>query len=144
MPDAAWKAKVHADRPEAFPYPDWLPGDSIQSAIGQGDMLVTPLQLANAYATFANGGTLREPRLASEVLTADGKKIRDLAPITRGEVAAARAGRRMLDRLRRAWPRTTRAPPCAVFAGFPKGSVGRQDRHRPGRRASSRRRCSSA
>ena len=37
-----------------------------------------------------NGGTLREPRLASEVLTADGKKIRDLAPINRaGEVAGA-------------------------------------------------------
>ena len=37
------------------------------SAVGQGDMLATPLQLANAYAAFANGGTLREPRLASEV-----------------------------------------------------------------------------
>jgi penicillin-binding protein 2 len=36
--------------------------------VGQGDVLVTPLQLANAYATFANGGTLYTPRVASAVL----------------------------------------------------------------------------
>jgi penicillin-binding protein 2 len=41
----------------------WRTGDSINMAIGQGDVLVTPLQLANAYATFANGGTLYQPKL---------------------------------------------------------------------------------
>jgi penicillin-binding protein 2 len=40
----------------------------VSIAVGQGDVLVTPLQLANAYATFANGGTLYTPRLASAVL----------------------------------------------------------------------------
>lgn len=82
VPDAAWKAKVYKENPAAFPFPDWLPGDNIQTAVGQQDMIVTPLQLANAYATFANGGTPHEPRIASEVLAANGKKIRDLAPIT--------------------------------------------------------------
>ena len=57
VPDAQWKQQIHNDNPAAFPYPDWLPGDNIQSAIGQGDVLVTPIQLASAYATFANGGT---------------------------------------------------------------------------------------
>ena len=46
----------------------WRRGDSASLAVGQGDVLVTPLQLANAYATFANGGTLYTPRLASAVL----------------------------------------------------------------------------
>ena len=46
----------------------WRRGDSANLAVGQGDVLVTPLQLANAYAAFANGGTLYTPRLATAVL----------------------------------------------------------------------------
>jgi penicillin-binding protein 2 len=45
----------------------WRRGDSASLAVGQGDVLVTPLQLADAYAAFANGGTLYQPRLADEV-----------------------------------------------------------------------------
>jgi penicillin-binding protein 2 len=47
---------------------------------------VTPIQLASAYATIANGGTLRVPRVASEVLNAKGTKVRDLQPIVAGTV----------------------------------------------------------
>jgi len=46
----------------------WLPGDSMNLAVGQGDVLVTPMQLAVAYAALANGGTVVTPRLAQEVL----------------------------------------------------------------------------
>jgi len=45
----------------------WGSGNSINMAIGQGDVLVTPLQNANAYAAFANGGTLYEPSLLDRV-----------------------------------------------------------------------------
>lgn len=45
----------------------WKRGDSISLAVGQGDVLVSPLQLANGYAAFANSGTLYQPRLADEV-----------------------------------------------------------------------------
>jgi penicillin-binding protein 2 len=45
----------------------WRRGDSASLAVGQGDVLVTPLQLADAYAAFANGGTLYQPRLADVV-----------------------------------------------------------------------------
>ncbi len=121
VPDAAWKQKIHDANPAAFPFPDWLPGDNIQLAVGQGDMLTTPLQLANAYAAFANGGTLREPRLASEVLDASGKKVRDLAPITVGQVPVP--GRDAMLAGFTGVAESKEGTASSVFAGFPPGLV---------------------
>ena len=45
----------------------WKPGDSIQLAIGQGDLQLTPLQLTRVYAMIANGGKLVTPYLAEDV-----------------------------------------------------------------------------
>jgi penicillin-binding protein 2 len=45
----------------------WKPGDSIQLAIGQKDLLVTPLQMARFYALIANGGKLVTPHLLMDV-----------------------------------------------------------------------------
>jgi penicillin-binding protein 2 len=45
----------------------WKPGYSIQLAIGQGDLLVTPLQMARFYAMIANGGKLVTPHVAEDV-----------------------------------------------------------------------------
>ena len=45
----------------------WRPGFSIQLAIGQGDLLVTPLQMARFYALIANGGRLVTPHVADVV-----------------------------------------------------------------------------
>ncbi len=46
----------------------WRQGDSASLAVGQGDVLVTPLQLADGYAAFANGGTLHTPQLVTRIL----------------------------------------------------------------------------
>ena len=53
----------------------WKPGDSIQLAIGQGDLLVTPLQMARLYALLANGGKLVTPHLLMNVESPNGATV---------------------------------------------------------------------
>ena len=56
-------------------------------SIGQGDTLVTPLQLARAYSALSNGGKLCEPRVAKAVVSPDGTLIKRIQPkVTRREV----------------------------------------------------------
>jgi penicillin-binding protein 2 len=67
--------------------PLWRAGDNVNMAIGQGDVLVTPLQLANGYATFANGGTRRVPQIALRVDDADsGEAVESFEAEVRGQV----------------------------------------------------------
>jgi penicillin-binding protein 2 len=67
MPDPQWKLATF-DEP-------WTIGNTYQEAIGQGFVAVTPLQLLNAYAAVANGGTLWKPRLLKEVTDASGAVV---------------------------------------------------------------------
>ncbi|GAC1363841.1 MAG: penicillin-binding protein 2 [Actinomycetota bacterium] len=71
VPDKAWVENAHKQDPTNFPYSIFQPGYDIQMAIGQGDLLATPLQLASAYAAIANGGTLYQPQLALKVMNGD-------------------------------------------------------------------------
>jgi len=52
------------------------PGDVANISIGQGDVLVTPLQMANWMAAIANGGTLFRPRLVSQLEDRSGKAVK--------------------------------------------------------------------
>ncbi len=65
-------------------------GDAVNFAIGQGDTIVTPLQLARAYGALANGGTLYEPQVAKAIVAPDGEVIRRFAPRKAGRVPAPR------------------------------------------------------
>jgi penicillin-binding protein 2 len=67
--------KDHQADPAVFREAQWYPGNSDQVAIGQDEVLVTPLQLANAYATFANGGKLMVPQLALDAETPGGHVV---------------------------------------------------------------------
>lgn len=61
-------------------------GDAANFAIGQGDITVTPLQMAQVYAAIANGGTLWKPELARALVPAGGPAQR-VAPLKTGAVA---------------------------------------------------------
>lgn len=63
VPTPAWRRKTFKTEIDKI----WTSGDSVQLAIGQGDMLVSPLQMARAYAMIANGGKLVEPHLVKSV-----------------------------------------------------------------------------
>src|SRR6185369_8749479 len=65
LPDPEWKQNRIGER--------WYIGDDYNSAIGQGYLTTTPLQILNAVASIANGGTLYEPRIVSQVRSSDGK-----------------------------------------------------------------------
>ncbi|MBW3626416.1 MAG: penicillin-binding protein 2 [Actinobacteria bacterium] len=77
-PDA--RAEAYAANPDLFITGDWFIGDNVNVSIGQGDIAVTPIQLANAYATFASGGTRYQPNLALRVQDQDGTVVREIEP----------------------------------------------------------------
>jgi penicillin-binding protein 2 len=80
VPDPAWKREFarqlyKGDEQKIEENERWFSGDNMNTAIGQGDVLVTPLQLANGYATLANGGTLYTPQLVLQVAKYDSNTV---------------------------------------------------------------------
>ena len=73
-------------------------GDAVNFAIGQGDTLVTPLQIARAYASLANGGTLWEPRVGRAIIDPAGQVVKEIRPEKAGSVKVAARHLRYIDR----------------------------------------------
>ena len=63
VPTPSWRRRFFKTEIDKI----WTSGDSVQLAIGQGDLLVTPLQMTRAYAMIANGGKLVEPHVVKSV-----------------------------------------------------------------------------
>ncbi|MBA0049843.1 penicillin-binding protein 2 [Streptomyces sp. AJS327] len=61
-------------------------GDSVNYSIGQGDTLVTPIQMAMIYGALANGGTMYTPSLGKAVVSADGRKVKRIKPTEQGKL----------------------------------------------------------
>lgn len=72
LPSKEWKEETKGER--------WYIGDTYHLAIGQGDLLVTPLQVASFFATFANGGTVYQPHLVSAYLDQQGRITKSIQP----------------------------------------------------------------
>ena len=71
---------LHNQYPQAYPYDSWYTADQVEMAFGQGETVVTPLQMANAYATFANGGTRYVPQMVAGIVSQNGQLVRKIKP----------------------------------------------------------------
>ena len=80
IPTPAWRNRVY--RSHKNPYIDrpWNQGDNVNLAVGQGDVMVTPLQLARAYSALANGGMLVRPHVGGRVVDVHGKTVERIKP----------------------------------------------------------------
>jgi penicillin-binding protein 2 len=79
IPTKAWKQRAR-DEP-------WIKGETVSAAIGQGFNLVTPIQLAVAYAAIANGGTVYVPHVVKRLETWDGELVAEPDSRRRGEAS---------------------------------------------------------
>jgi penicillin-binding protein 2 len=100
----------------------WEPGQAAIAAIGQGYVTVTPLQLADAYAALANGGTLYSPRIGEALVSpTTGKVVQRINPpvIRRLPVSGY-----TLSYIRSALAGVvTQGTAAGAFSGFPLGKV---------------------
>jgi penicillin-binding protein 2 len=71
VPTIGWREQHFPDAVDKL----WKPGDSIELAIGQGDLLVTPLQMARFYSLLANGGKLVTPHVLMDVESPNGAAV---------------------------------------------------------------------
>jgi penicillin-binding protein 2 len=109
----------------------WHPGDSVQLAIGQGDVLVTPLQMARLYALIANGGKLVQPHLVSQIEepSPNGQApvvVRTVRPKPPRDIGLDSNNVRVVQEgLTDAAQNGTYGTSAAVFGAFPVGIAGK-------------------
>lgn len=72
LPTREWKLKAKGEA--------WYPGDTVNLSIGQGFLLVTPVQMFRVIAAIANGGSLINPYLVKEVVDSQGKVVESFSP----------------------------------------------------------------
>jgi penicillin-binding protein 2 len=77
IPTAEWKLKRFGKR--------WYHGETLPVSIGQGFVLMTPIQLASMIATVANEGTVYRPFLVKRIVDADGKPLKEFKPEVIGQ-----------------------------------------------------------
>ncbi|WP_282794766.1 penicillin-binding protein 2 [Streptomyces sp. CC224B] len=117
VPDRQWKkdywkankdawckqGKKGGDYAERIAYENCLEGmkmragDSVNYSIGQGDTLVTPIQMATIYSAIANGGTLYNPTVGKAIISPDGKRIEEIKPRAHGRLPMDAALRKDID-----------------------------------------------
>ena len=76
----AERLKLHAESPKGFPNTTWYAGENVEMAFGQGATVITPIEQAVAYSTFANGGTRYAPQVAAAIISPVGQGGQEVHP----------------------------------------------------------------
>jgi penicillin-binding protein 2 len=116
VPSKQWRDQLFEEELTERP---WSQGDDVQLAVGQGDLLTNPLQMAIAYATLGNDGTVVTPHLGKEVMDAAGRVLQEIDPGPQRHVAIKPESRQLIMEglhLATSGPGGTATP---VFSEFP-------------------------
>ncbi|MGI9117591.1 MAG: penicillin-binding transpeptidase domain-containing protein, partial [Gaiellales bacterium] len=122
VPDFAYKRRRFGDDRI---HNRWTSGDAVLQAIGQGDLEVTPLQIARLYSLIANGGTLVQPHVGAGVYGQDGTLREKLDP---GPGTHVQLDPYMLAAIRKGLEGVTTDPngtAYGAFKGFPIAVAGK-------------------
>jgi len=123
VPSPEWKKKEKGEV--------WFPGNTLHMAIGQGDVLVTPLQMSALTVFVANGGTFFKPYLVKEIKSGDGQVQSIIGP---QEIAGPKIKKENLDLVREgmkkaaspggtAWPFADFKIQCGAKTGTAEAEV---------------------
>ncbi|MFK0045787.1 penicillin-binding protein 2 [Streptomyces sp. NPDC090741] len=96
-------------------------GDAINYSIGQGDTLVTPIQMATIYAAISNGGTMWNPTIGKAVISADGKHVEPIPPQSHGKLPMTETTRRKINAALEGV--ATRGTAAWRFGGWPQKQI---------------------
>ncbi|MFE6485481.1 penicillin-binding protein 2 [Streptomyces sp. NPDC057757] len=96
-------------------------GDSVNYSIGQGDTLVTPIQMAAIYGAISNGGTLYEPTVGKAIVSADGKTVEAIKPKANGKLPMTSKTRDEIDEALAGV--ATRGTAAWRFGGWPQDKI---------------------
>ncbi|RLL66778.1 penicillin-binding protein 2 [Streptomyces sp. Z26] len=96
-------------------------GDSVNYSIGQGDTLVTPIQMATIYAAISNGGTLYDPSLGKAVVNPEGTEVEEIKPKSHGKLPVSKAELKEIDKALAGV--ATRGTAAWRFEGWPQKKI---------------------
>ncbi|MGA8745336.1 MAG: penicillin-binding protein 2 [Solirubrobacterales bacterium] len=103
----------------------WSPGDNIQLATGQGYLQTNPLQMAIAYATVANGGTVVTPHVGMQIDDDAGRVLREFEPPPRRHVNVNPSYRAAILEGMHEAAQSSGGTSYAVFGNFPVPVAGK-------------------
>lgn len=124
VPTPEWRREHFADSPDPTDTL-WKPGNSVNLAIGQGDLSVTPLQMAVTYAAIANGGSIVTPHLGLRIVDSAGQTVQELrSPEKRRSGASGQSIKVVQAALRQAASSSV-GTSVGVFGGYPVSVCGK-------------------
>ena len=114
--------REHAQDPRDYPNGGWFTGNNLELAFGQGGTVITPLEQAVAYATFANGGTRYAPQIAAGLVDAQGKVAKTFTPKVAGHIDLSSSTYQAMLQGFEGVVRDPHGTAYSAFQGFPFGT----------------------